>query len=161
MKNLYGLIRHAGCLGFLSGMALLALGASQPASANLIIDVSYPNPADVPAAAQAEINSVVTLLQNSFINNATINITVEFTAACGLGCSSSTGFITQTYANWRQAMINDSIANPQNTFLAAAVATLPVGDPIGNGSMSFVRTANGEAIGLASFAATDSALTFN
>src|SRR6266436_5592264 len=43
---------------------------------------------------------------------------------------------------------------------AAAVATLPAADPIGNGTMSFVRTADAEAIGLANFAGTDSALTF-
>jgi hypothetical protein len=148
-------------LGFLFGGVLGAtLAAGQPAHANLIINVSYPNPANVPAAAMTEINNVRTLLQNSFINNATVNITVDFTA-CGLGCSSTQGFTGITYANWRQAMINDSTANPQNTFLAAAVATLPVADPIGNGNMSFVRTANAEAIGLANFGGTDSALTFN
>jgi len=149
-------------LGSLTGAALGALLlAGQPAQANLIINVSYPNLGDVPAAAMTEINSVVMLLQNSFINNATVNVTVDFTSTCGLGCSSTLGFISQTYANWRSAMLADSAANPQNTFLATGVTTLPASDPIGNGNMAFVRTANAEAIGLANFAGTDSNLTFN
>ncbi len=160
MRDFYGLIRHTGGrLGLLSGVALLALGTVQPAQA-LVINVTYPNPGNVPAAAMTEINNVVALLDSSFINNATVNITVDFTANCGLGCSSTLGFVGVSYTNWRNAMIADSTANPQNTFLAAAVATLPAADPIGNGTMSFVRTADAEAIGLANFAGTDSALTF-
>ena len=148
-------------LALISSMGLGALFfALQPAQA-LVINVTYPNPGNVPAAAQTEINSVVTLLQTSFINNATVNITVDFTAACGLGCSSTFGFTSVSYANWRTAMNNTSGLFPQNTFLAAAIGTLPVADPIGNGTMGFVRTADAEAIGLANFAGTDSNLTFN
>src|SRR5262249_24955991 len=112
--------------GLLLGAALGALlFAGQSAQANLIINVSYPNSGNVPAAAQTEINSVVTLLQNSFVNNATVNITVDFTAGCGLGCSSTFGSTNQTYANWRTAMNNTAALFPQNTFLAAAIGTLP------------------------------------
>jgi hypothetical protein len=148
-----------------SGLALLALGGSQPAHA-LTINVSYPNASDVPAAAMTEINSVVSLLDSSFINPVTDNITVDFVppgsgpGLCNLGCSSTTGATNITYGAWRGAMAADSVANPQNTFLSAAVATLPASDPIGNGNMSFVRTANGKAIGLFAFGGTDSALTF-
>jgi hypothetical protein len=148
-----------------SGLALLALGGSQPAHA-LTINVSYPNASDVPAAEMTEINSVVSLLDSSFINPVTDNITVDFVppgsgpGLCNLGCSSTTGATNITYGAWRGAMAADSVANPQNTFLSAAVATLPASDPIGNGNMSFVRTANGKAIGLFAFGGTDSALTF-
>ena len=146
---------------FLMGGLLAAFfAASQPAQA-LVINVTYPNPGNVSAAAMTEINGVVTLLQNSFVNNATVNVTVDFTAACGLGCSSTFGSTNQTYANWRQAMINTSALFPQNTFLAAAIGTLPVAPPIGGANMSFVRTANAEAIGLFNNPGTDSNLTFN
>lgn len=155
-------VRTGRRLWFLFGGVLGAtLAVGQPAQANLVINVTYPNPDNVPAAAMTEINGVVTLLQNSFVNNATVNITVDFTSACGLGCSSTLGFTGITCANWRTAMNNASALFPQDTFLAAAIGTLPVADPIGNGTMSFVRTADAEAIGLANFAGTDSNLTFN
>jgi hypothetical protein len=148
-----------GRLGLLAGLGLLALSTVQPAQA-LVINVTYPNPGNVPAAAMSEINNVVALLDSSFINNATVNITVDFTANCGLGCSNTLGFLNMPYSSWRGAMINDAASNPQNTFLNSAVLTLPAADPIGNGTMSFVRSANAEAIGLASFSGNDSALTF-
>jgi hypothetical protein len=154
--------RPARRLAYLSGAILGALLAGgQPASANLVINVAYPNQANVPPAAQTEINNVKTLLQNSFVNNATVNITVDFTSTCGLGCSNTQGFLNVPYANWRSAMNNTSVLFPQNTFLTGAIGTLPVADPIGNGTMSFIRTADAEAIGLANFAGTDSALTFS
>src|SRR5262249_37581072 len=124
-----------------------ALGAEYSSdSAGVGNQCHYPNPGNVPAAAITEINNVVALLESSFINNATVNITVDFTANCGLGCSNTLGFLNMPYSSWRGAMINDAASNPQNTFLNSAVLTLPAADPIGNGTMSFVRRANAEAI---------------
>jgi hypothetical protein len=152
--------RTARRLGLpLAGAVGALIAAGQTAQA-LLLNVTYPNPANVPAAAVTEINSVTTFLQNSFVNNATVNVTVDFTASCGLGCSSTLGFINVPYTLWRSSMIADSAANPQNRFLASAIRTLPAADPIGNGFMRVVRTANAEALGIASFSGTDSSLTF-
>src|SRR5262249_26373281 len=76
-------------LGRLSGAVVGALFAGAQPGLALVINVTYPNPANVPAAAQTEVNDVVALLQSSFINNATISITVDFTSTCGLGCNST------------------------------------------------------------------------
>jgi len=150
-------------VGFLLGGVLGALFATgQPVQA-LLIKVSYPNMANVPAAAMAEINNVINLVDGSFINNATINLTVDFTTDCGLGCS-STNFQTYTYPAWRAAVIANSAANPQNPYQAAAVANpgvLPAADPIGNGNVE-VLNADARALGgLAVPAGNDSALRFN
>src|SRR5436309_10031422 len=111
---------RGGRRGLLVGLALLALGTVQPAQA-LVINVTYPNPGNVPAAAITEINNVVALLDGSFSNNATVGITVDFTANCGLGCNNTLGFINVAYSSWRTAVINDATVNPQNKFLNAAV----------------------------------------
>ena len=150
-------------LGLLSGAVVGALFAGTQPGLALVINVTYPNPANVPAAAVTEINSVVTLLQNSFINNATLNITIDFTSSCGLGCS-STQLVGASYALWRNQMIADLIANPQNTFLSAAVATLPTTDPldstINGSSVVALKSANARALGFSFAAFTDSALAF-
>jgi hypothetical protein len=159
MREVRRSIAHTGWkFGLLLGGAVVALGGSLPVHA-LTINVSYPD-SSVPTAAQNEIASVVSSVDSLFTNNVTDNITVQFTSSCDLGCSNTTGFTGISYTNWRNAMIADSTAHPQNTFLAAGVATLPASDPIGTGTMSFVGTANAKILG-GSFTGTDSALTFN
>jgi hypothetical protein len=165
MRKFEGSIGRTGwSLGslLLSGVALLALGGPQPAYA-LIIDVSYPDQADVPLAAQNDITNVVNFVDNSFTNNATINVTVDFTSTCGLGCS-STARVGPTYTQWTGQMATDSAANPQNTFLKAAVATLPATDPLNSNisgtSVVAVRSANARALGFSVAPGNDSALTF-
>src|SRR5438477_12369546 len=117
MADLYGSNKHrGGHVGFFAGLALLVSGTIVSAQA-LVINVIYPNPDNVPAAAVTEITDVVNLLDSSFVNDATINITVDFTSTCGLSCSSTRRAIA-TYSQWRTQMIADSRANPQNAFMA-------------------------------------------
>jgi len=152
-----------GRLRLLSGAALLALlalmTAATPAQA-LIINATPL--AGTPAAVVTDFNAVVARYQSVFTDPndpVTVNITFGLSATCGLGCSST--FRTAVpYATWRNAMIADAALNPQNTFQAAAAASLPVADPIGNGTV-LVRTADARAIGLAAGVPIDSNLTFN
>jgi len=127
-----------GRLRLLSGMALLGplalMTAATPAQA-LIINATPL--AGTPAAVVADFNAVVTRYQNVFTDPndpVTVNVTFGLSATCGLGCS-STFRVAVPYATWRTAMINDAALNPQNTFQAAAAASLPVADPIGNGTV--------------------------
>jgi len=101
-----------------------------PAGANGII-VNYDS--SVPAAAQTAFSSVVAAYNAMFTFNAPVVIDVQFDNT-SLG-SSSTYIGTTSYASWRSQMIAASLADPQNAYLAAAVATLPATDPIGNGNV--------------------------
>ncbi len=101
-----------------------------PANATGII-VNYNS--NVPAAAQTAFNSVVAEYNSMFSIDFPVVIDVQFNST-GLG-SSQTYIGTTTYASWRSQTIADSAANPQNSYLAAAVATLPATDPIGNGNV--------------------------
>jgi hypothetical protein len=143
----------------LSGLITLAgvaLTASPPAQA-LTIDVSYN--AGTPLAWQTDFNNLVSLYDSTFTDPITVNVTVGPDPTCGLGCS-STFRVFEPYGTWRAAMSADAAGNPQNTFVAAAVASLPLADPIGNGTV-LLRTADARALGLSAAVPVDSNLTFS
>ena len=120
------------------------------------INVTY-DPS-VPAAAQAAFNAVVSTYESIYTTNITVNINVAF-GSTGLG-ESATQEQLFSYTTWRAAMIANAVANPGNTYAAAAAATLPATDPIGD-DVVFVVIANARALGLSANAAVDSTLTFS
>jgi hypothetical protein len=109
----------------------------------LTIDATY-DPS-VPLAAQTAFNQVVSIYDSLYSNPVTVNINVTF-GNTGLG-QSLTEFVDVSYADWRSAMLADAAANAANAYLNAAVTTLPVANPLGNGLVQ-VRTADARALGL-------------
>jgi len=120
------------------------------------INVTYDT--SVPAAAQAAFNSLVSNYESVFTTNITVNIDVAF-GNTGLG-ESETEEIGVSYSAWRAAMAANATANPGNTYAAAAAASLPESDPIGNGTV-LLNTAHARALGFTANTAIDSTLTFS
>jgi hypothetical protein len=141
----------------LSGVALGAVLCADPPAQAMTIDVTYA--ASTPAAVQTDFNSLVSLYDSRFSNPIAANVTVGLTPTCGLGCS-STFRGSVSYGTWRTAMAADAAANPSNTILAAAVASLPAANPLGNGKV-LVRTANLNALGFGPLVPIDTNLTFS
>ncbi len=130
--------------------------ANLPAAGGFKIVVTYDS--SVPAAAQTAFNNLVSAYQSAITSNITVNIDVTF-GNTGLG-SSWTQETNVSYQAWRTAMIANATANPGNTYSTAAAASLPLNDPIGNGSVR-LTTANARAIGFTANAVFDSTLTFS
>ncbi len=125
-------------------------------SSGFKINVTYDS--SVPAAAQTAFNNLISTYESVFTTNITVNIDVNF-GNTGLG-SSSTQLFGVSYSAWREAVTANATANPGNTYLAAAAASLPVNDPIGQGDL-YLTTANARALGFTANAAVDSTLTFS
>jgi hypothetical protein len=147
-------------------LALSLIGGA-PLSAGLIINVAYNTgcaPSDgctpIPAIAEADFNSLIARYESAFSNNITVNLDVNW-GATGLGQSTTLQYFT-TYSAWTAALANDGSANPQNLYLAAALATLPATDTIGDGTV-LVNSANAKALGLVdpNGGTTDSSLLFS
>jgi hypothetical protein len=123
----------------------VALLGSVSAPAQLKINVTYE--AGVPQAAKDAFNSIKGLYESQYYNPVTVSIDVDFTAA-GLA-SSGTAYNVISYANWRSDMRATSALYPGNTYLASAIGTLPVANPIAVGTGNvLVRTADARAIGV-------------
>jgi hypothetical protein len=120
------------------------------------INVSYDN--TVPSAAKTAFNTVISTYESIFTTNVTVNIDVTF-GNTDLG-ESDTEQQDFPYSTWRTAMMTNATANPGNTFAAAAAASLPASDPIGNGTV-VVNTANARALGLNANTAVDCTITFS
>ncbi len=129
---------------------------AQAAGSGFKINVTYGS--SVPAAAQNAFNSLISTYESVLTSNITVNIDVNF-GNTGLG-SSSTQLYEASYSSWRAAMTANATSNPANTYLAAAAASLPANDPIGQGHV-FVTTANARALGFTANASVDSTLTFS
>ena len=138
--------------------AALAAGSAFAVSANANgIVVNYVG--TVPAAAETAFNSVVSAYNAMFTIDFPVVIDVQFNTT-SLG-SSSTYIGETTYASWRAQMIADSTAHPWNSYLAAAIKTLPATDPIGNGYVE-LTFADAEALGYSVPAEPyDSLITFS
>ena len=139
-----------------SHLAVAALVCAMPAQASFIINASYDN--TVPAAAQTAFNSVVAKYESLFTNNVTVNINVTF-GATGLG-GSSTAVGSVSYSGWRNAVIAQAHAHPENIYLVAAAATLPQTNPLGTGNV-ILTFAEARALGFSAATAVDSTLTFS
>ena len=146
---------RASIIGYSSSSGMENQAAAAAAS-GFKINVTYGG--TVPAAAQTAFNSLVSTYQGLFNNNVTVNINVNF-GNTGLG-SSNTFLVSVPYSTWRAAVIANANANPGNSYAAAAAASLPANDPIGDGTV-LVRTPNARALGLSANVASDSTLTFN
>jgi sugar lactone lactonase YvrE len=120
------------------------------------INVTYDN--SVPAAAQTAFNNLITTYESIFTTNITANVSVFF-GNTGLG-ESSTAEVFASYHNWRAAMVANATANPGNSYAAAAAASLPASDPIGNSNI-VLTTANARALGITANASVDTTLTFS
>ena len=129
---------------------------SQSSTSGFKINVTYDS--SVPAAAQTAFNNLISTYEGVFTTNITVNIDVAF-GNTGLG-SSFTELAGESYSAWREAMIANATANPGNAYLAAAAASLPANDPIGQGDI-YLTTANARALGLTANTAVDSTLTFS
>ena len=112
----------------------------------------------VPAAAQTAFNNLIAVYESILTTNITVNVNVFF-GTTGLG-ESSTQEVFSTYHNWRTAMIANATANPGNSYAAAAAASLPANDPIGNSTV-VLTTANARALGITANASVDTTLTFS
>jgi hypothetical protein len=120
------------------------------------INVTYDS--SVPAAAQAAFNSLVSVYETTFTTNVTVNVNVRF-GNVGLG-ESNTEYYVESYSSWRAAMMANASANPGNTYAAAAAASLPANDPIGNGNV-FISTADARALGFIANAPVDTMITLS
>ena len=120
------------------------------------INVTYDS--SVPAAAQTAFNNLITTYESIFTTNITANVSVFF-GNTGLG-QSSTAEVFASYHNWRAAMVANATANPGNSYAAAAAASLPASDPIGNSNI-VLTTANARALGITANASVDTTLTFS
>ena len=129
---------------------------SHGSSGGFKINVTYDN--TVPSAAQTAFNTVISTYESIFTTNVTVNIDVTF-GDTDLG-ESDTEQEDFPYSTWRTAMMTNATANPGNTFAAAAVASLPGSDPIGNSTV-VLNTANARALGLNANAAVDCTITFS
>lgn len=131
------------------------------AQSNIAINVTYdPN---VPAAAQASFNNVVSIYQSLFTNPITVNIHVQFgTVPLGHSFTKRCG---PTYGKWHAALTANAAAHGENTFAAEGVASLPTTNPFAT-TLVAVRTANARALGFSDLACQstpgnpDSTLTF-
>lgn len=126
------------------------------AAANLVFNVTYD--ANVPAAAQAAFNSLISTYQNLFTNKLTFNVNVNFGVT---GLAQSFGArIPVAYTAWRAAMLAGAVENPANKYLVAAAASLPAADPIGKGNVVLLPT-NARIMGFSTNNAVDTTLTFS
>ena len=125
-------------------------------SSGFKINVTYDS--SVPAAAQTAFNNLIATYESVFTTNITVNVSVFF-GNTGLG-QSSTQETFSSYHNWRAAMFANATANPGNPYAAAAAASLPASDPIGNGNV-VLTTANARALGIIANASVDTTLTFS
>jgi hypothetical protein len=127
VRRLTSGLAGGGVLRKLSSGLLLAIGlfVGVPARALNIIVTYDPS---VPLSAQGAFNQVVSQYDAMYTNPVTVAIDVKF-AATGLA-SSSTQVGTVTYSSWRTQMSLLSAAEVNNPYLAAAVLTLPAGDPL-------------------------------
>jgi sugar lactone lactonase YvrE len=125
-------------------------------SSGFKINVTY-DPS-VSSTAQAAFKSVINTYQNIFTSNVTVNLYVTF-GVTGLG-ESLTEQQYFSYSAWRAAMIANANANPGNIYAAAAAASLPSSDPIGNRTV-VLNTANARALGLNASTSVDSTITFS
>jgi hypothetical protein len=147
-----------------AALTFSALLGAVPARANMIIDVTYGG--GVPTAAETAFNTVVADYENLYSNNITVNLQVDF-ASGGLGASSSST-VAVSYTAFKAALAANATANPNNIYIADAVAALPGSDPLGSGSV-ILRTAEARALGFTNATilignvgpTDDSTLTFN
>ncbi len=125
-------------------------------SSGFKINATYDS--SVPAAAQTAFNNLIATYESIFTTNITVNVSVFF-GTTGLG-QSETAEVFETYHNWRAAIIANATANPGNSYVAAAAASLPASDPIGNSTV-LLTTANARALGLTANTSVDTTLTFS
>ena len=110
---------------------MTVIGASMaltlPASAVIIVPSyttalsSQGNAATIESAIATAIAAVDAL----YTNPGTIQVLFDYNAGLGNGGGSSDATDTLSYATYRNALASDSAANPTNTILATAVASLP------------------------------------
>jgi len=142
----------------------LMAGAARRADAGLVINPTFDdasftaagfNVSDVHAAFNYAANEFQTL----FTDPIHVNIIVK-AGNTGLGASLTQliGFLT--YAQTRQALINDQILHPSADG-ATSIASLPTTDPTGGGSFVF-STAEAKSLGLiADNSSNDGTFTFS
>jgi hypothetical protein len=119
-----------------------ATGGVSPPS-GLIINVSYNSDVSgAPAGFKTDIDNVVKLFEGLFTNNATINITVDFSSLGGALGESLTNVDSNTYAGAKTALT----ANGQSTTQQNAYSTLPASSP--DSGTLWVATAEEKALGL-------------
>jgi hypothetical protein len=129
---------------FSSTLLVVLLTRAAPAHALTILDTfsgSWTSNADA-AQIEAASNAIATLYSNPF----TVNINFQ-SISSGLGESSQVLYAT-SYANYTRALKNDSAANPGNTTLATAVASLSKGNDAAGQTPIALTSSLIEALGL-------------
>lgn len=123
--------------GVLVGTALAALLIAGPAHALVINPTFDSSIAGNANAVQIEgaINTAIGTIDGLFSNSVTIPVTFTYNAAgSGNLASSSQLFYQQTYGDYVGLLTADSLANPNNTVLATALANLSHGNDANGGS---------------------------
>ena len=139
----------------------LLLGATLPASANLVINASFDSTITTNANSaqmQASINQSKAVFESKLLDNVTVNINFR-DQTTGLGASSA-AIVNFTYQNLRNQMIIDNTSADDT----AAIAGLPnqVNDPVLNGTHGIdITTAQARALGFAAPAAIDCTIWIN
>ena len=137
--------------------------AATPASAGLIINLSFDgtiatNFGANTAAMEAAVNFAAQQYDNLFSDPIHVNINVSSVSGTSILGQSNT-FINQvTYANLRNAVINDKTSADDNTVTGAG-GDLPAADPVGGNY--WVTTAQSKALGItADSLSNDGTMTF-
>lgn len=138
-----------------------AMGATfgTSAYANLVINPTWDSSitSDTNAAQiQATINQAIAFYNTNFTDNITVEIT--FREGGGLG-SSNTGFVFDTYTNFRAALAADSTTGDDTL----ALSFLPGGatNPVSGGTQVAFSRANAKALGYSIGAGSDGTITLN
>jgi hypothetical protein len=141
-------------IGISSSALLFALFAcAAPAHALTIVDAfsgsvtGNANAAQIEAAIQSASNAIASLYSNPF----TVTINYQLMSG-GLGGSSQNLYAT-SYASYTQALRNDSLANPGNSTLATAVASLSRGNDAGGQTPIALTSSLVDALGLGNVSA--------
>jgi len=116
---------------------------------NITYDASVTNLAN-PALVQPAVTSAVQWFQSTYTNPITINITVAFDPAVGLG-QSQFSLYGKTYAQLTNALAS----RRTSTADFSSVASLPANDPVGPGTTWYVPRAEMKALGLSGVGAND------
>jgi hypothetical protein len=143
--------RHVGISSSALFVALFACAA--PARA-LTIDDTFSSAITTASNAQqieSTIESASNAIASLYSNPLTVTINFQLTNS-GLG-GSSQYLYGVSYAAYRQALINDSAANPSNTTLASAVANLSKGNDTGGQTPIALTSSLVDALGLGNVSA--------
>ncbi len=144
-------------------VASIAMLASGTSAHGVIIDLTFDSTVtSLPNAASFENATTYAAQQfeNLFSNPVTINITVSASSNSSVFGESSTALAGAfTYSQIRSAYVNLAAANPSDTALAAAVASLPTTNPAPHNNW-WVPSAEGRALGLSTPSTSDGTFTF-